>query len=105
MAGKRAPYSNRTILNDAYDLTKTKACLFFRHFYDGVFILILSYISDTDLKIMFLMIHTILMTLVKTRLKSAAFLRITSLTRSRKASCLRFAMSVFARGFLSILFM
>ena len=34
-----APYSNRTILNDAYDLTKTKACLFFRHFYDGVLIL------------------------------------------------------------------
>ena len=64
-----APYSNRTILNDAYDLTKTKACLFFRHFYDGVFIWILRNISDTDLKIMFLMIHTILMTLVKTRLK------------------------------------
>ena len=60
-----APYSNRTILNDAYDLTKTKACLFF---YDGVFIWILRNISDTDLKIMFLMIHTILMTLVKTRL-------------------------------------
>ena len=63
-----APYSNRTILNDAYDLTKTKACLFFRHSYDGVFIWILRNISDTDLKIMFLMIHTILMTLVKTRL-------------------------------------
>ena len=62
-------YLNRTILNDAYDLTKTKACLFFRHFYDGVFILILRNINNTDLKIMFLMIHTILMTLVKTRLK------------------------------------
>ena len=56
------------ILNDAYDLTKTKACLFFRYFYDGVFIWILRNISDTDLKIIFLMIHTILMTLVKTRL-------------------------------------
>ena len=25
------------ILKDAYDLAKTKACLFLRHFYDGVF--------------------------------------------------------------------
>ena len=76
MAGKRAPFSDHMKFHDsydtydAYDIKKTKDFLFLRslkHFHDGVFIWIIRNISDTDLKIVFLMIDTIHMTLMKTK--------------------------------------